>query len=348
VKSSCRILPVVLSVTLYGLSLIARGEQPPRYEMVDLSASWGGSIEATAINNSGLIAGRFWTADQTIHAFLYQNGVVQDLAPVEGGDAYIFDLNDAGQFVGGFPESFRGNPPLQLPPGFQAAFPAGLNNLGVIVGTALDNALNEVPFVYSNGVFTALPVMAYGQYSAAVRVNNQGLVIGDSYDSNGHFFAVTYAGTNLTNLGTLPGDNFSSANALNDLGHVVGVSGKFDPPDEITEETGFIYREGQMAPLPMLRHFATTIPFAINKHDQIVGFCDWLGSDGTSRQTPFLVTNGRIHDVNELLAPRKNAIHIEYVNDINDEGWIVGSGYANGISRAILLRPIGKASGSQK
>jgi probable HAF family extracellular repeat protein len=350
VKSTCCSFSLLLFVALCGLSPIAHGEPPPRYEVVYLRGSLNGSIDATAINNSGDIAGRFWAADLSIHAFLYRDGVVQDLPPAGGEAAYDygFDLNDAGQFVGAFLGSFRGNPPLQTPPGFQRVMPTGLNNFGVIVGSAVDNAGKEVPFVYSNGVFTPLPMLSYGRYCIAWRVNNNGLIIGDSSDSNGRVFAVTYTGTNLNNLGTLPGDVFSSVTALNDSGHVVGVSAKLDQVGEITEARGFFYSQGRMTLLPTQRLFPWTYPTAINKQDQIVGFSEWVGANGETRQAPFLVSSGRIHDVNELLEPRKNPIHIQYVHDINDDGWMVGSGHDNVSYGAILLRPIGKGNGPRK
>lgn len=65
--------------------------------------TFGGSAQASAINNNGQIVGYSNTApdDSISHAFIWQNGVMQDLGTlVDGGTSAAYGINDHGQIVG--------------------------------------------------------------------------------------------------------------------------------------------------------------------------------------------------------------------------------------------------------
>jgi probable HAF family extracellular repeat protein len=61
-----------------------------------------GGTRPCTINNSGQIIGSFpYVGGDTGHPFLYSNGSVTDLGPAVGNRATLYDINNAGQIVGG-------------------------------------------------------------------------------------------------------------------------------------------------------------------------------------------------------------------------------------------------------
>jgi hypothetical protein len=126
---------------LRGTSFVIRGDtlrELPSY------ASGVPRLEPEAINDAGWIVGALASRTDA-QAFLYRDGVVTNLPPVEG-NSRARDINDAGVIVGNprLESAFRvllweGTAPVELempPPG--PAFGAtgeGINNLGDIVGS---------------------------------------------------------------------------------------------------------------------------------------------------------------------------------------------------------------------
>lgn len=144
---------------------------------------------AMAINNSGQVAGYFWSAPLTQpRAFLYSGGSMTALGTLGGSSSSAEGMNDSGQVVG----------------------------WSTTAGGA-DHA-----FLYSGGSMLDLGTLG-GANSIAMQINNSGKVVGSS-DST----AFLYSGGTMTNLNSvtdLSGSNFASlesANAINDLGQIVG------------------------------------------------------------------------------------------------------------------------------
>jgi probable HAF family extracellular repeat protein len=76
------------------------------YQLVDLGTLGGDNSSAAAVNNAGQIVG---TSDTTVleqsHAFLYEDGVMQDLGALPDEKSYALDINIGGVVVG---YSYRG------------------------------------------------------------------------------------------------------------------------------------------------------------------------------------------------------------------------------------------------
>jgi probable HAF family extracellular repeat protein len=71
--------PVLASMALLVLvALQGLGADQPRYMITDL----GAGLEPQAINSAGHVAGYFLFAPDTLHAFLWRDGLRTDLGPV--------------------------------------------------------------------------------------------------------------------------------------------------------------------------------------------------------------------------------------------------------------------------
>lgn len=146
------------------------------------------SSNATAVNNSGSVVGYSYANDGLLHAFLYQNGTMQQIAP---GNTGAFGINDQGQIVGGW------------------------------TGSARSNA-----FIYTNGVIQELGTLGTAG-SRALDINNHGQVIGDYYGGTGFttkpFY---YQNGTMYDLESLldssAGWNLQHVSAINDSGQIVG------------------------------------------------------------------------------------------------------------------------------
>ncbi len=105
----------------------------------------------------------------------------------------------------------------------------GINDAGTVVGRATDSEGNTVPFASSNGVTTALPLIAGHFAGQANAINNLGVVVGESRPEVGPYRAVMWTKDalgvwNIVELGTLfPDDSgLGVATDINDAGQICG------------------------------------------------------------------------------------------------------------------------------
>lgn len=93
-------------VLLFG-SCGAAFAATPLYHLTGLGTLAGGnafvSSYAGGINNDGQVVGysRLIASQDYDHAFLYQNGSMQDLGTL-GNASYPYSINDSGQIAGGY------------------------------------------------------------------------------------------------------------------------------------------------------------------------------------------------------------------------------------------------------
>ncbi len=201
-----------------------------------LGALGGAASYATAINESGQVAGSAETAAGQAHAFLYTAGVMQDLGLLAGGTwSSAYAVNDSGQ-VAGYADTA---------PGVFRAFSwtagGGMQALGTLGGTN----------------------------SYAFALNGAGQMAGTSNTTSGYTHAFLHSGGQMLDLGTLGGRS-SYAYGVNAAGHVVGHSWVAGGGTH-----AYLYRDGVMTDLNSLLQggagWELTEAYGINDLEQIVG-----------------------------------------------------------------------------
>jgi probable HAF family extracellular repeat protein len=289
-------------------------------QITDIGTLGGNESAGFSVNNRGQVVG---LATNTIpdpfsffvtqlRAFLWQDGVIQDLGTLGGPEAWALFVNERGQ-VAGF--SFTNSIPNPV-----------LDACGANVPT-------EVPFLWEKDKgMTSLGTLG-GTCGLPYGLNNRGQVVGLSDlagDSTSHPFL--WGGGSLTDLGTL-GGSFGIAMGINDAGAVVG--GATNENDQAF--LAFLWKHGVMTNLGTLNGDDCSFAFHINSMGQIVG-TSFPCAGGAAHG--FLWQNGFMTDLNDLLPPGSSLTSWGDGIFINDRGEIAGvSVLPDGDLHAFLLIP---------
>jgi len=305
-------------------------------QAINLGGLGGNASLAAAVNNAGMVVGaasntipdsystnfavcgygfpymEFPTATQ-IHAYVWQNGVMQDLGTLgTGTDSAAGFVNDAGQVAGqtyidNIPNPVTGVPTLD--PFFWESG-KGMTDLGSLGGTC----------------------------GTAWWLNNRGQVVGQSnLRGNGSFHPFLWDPNQgvMQDLGTL-GGNTGIAFAISDSSLVVG---RADYSHQSTNHHAFLWRTGVMTDLGVLGDCVNSTAYSVNRYEQIVGYTGKCSNGGGG--PGFYSEHGQpIVDLNTLLLPGTD-IQVVGAAYINDRGEIAGSGMLpNGDVHAIVLIPV--------
>lgn len=309
--------------------------------------SWGRGISADgqAVGQSGpsFIHG---------HGFVWQNGEMSDLEPLQYDDhAEANAINDSGvivgssyYFVSGYPYSHAvrwvDGVPEALPPINGSLCNAlSINASGYVVGWS--HVIPGPPWNDSHaclwdphGTPTDLGTLG-GSFSTAQDINTAGQVVGGAYINAGVQHAFFWqSGMSMSDLGTLGGDN-SFAMAINDAGLIVGYS-EITPGSD--QRHAFLYRpDSGMTDLDTLGGERSEA-YDINAAGWIVG----KATDIEGNMQGCLWVEGKPRNLNNLTANAGN-LRIVEARAINDRYEIVATAAVDDTYHAVLLVPVAVA-----
>jgi probable HAF family extracellular repeat protein len=277
-----------------------------------------------------------------LHAFVYENGAFQDLGDLgylSGSDGD--GINDNGQVAAtGYGPGYHAliysnghaTPLGSIDGGSSAGF--SINNLGHIVGRAINGDGGGQGFTYIGGQFTALAV------DRASCINDSDHYVGSVgyyWIQNGKMLGVEHgflnAGGVQTDLGSIGGGvrTPTEAYGINSFDEVTGYSTAADGSHH-----AFLYSQGTLADLGTFPPYYT-IGVSINDAGEVAGNITtaYGGQIGA-----FVYTGGEMHDLSELLGEEGAAWSGLIACHMNNAGWIVGYGTVNGVAtHGFLVRP---------
>lgn len=339
-----------------ALSLDAASPEAPerggtvKYTVLDLGVlPWVSDDVAPRMNASGEISCWQQTADKTVHAFVWNGGVLQDIGMPPGYVSSIATgVNSKGEVAGwsvkgrnlvdsrATTHAFlysRGRMSDLGTLGGRDSKATSINESGDVAGWSSIPDSSHHAFRYRGGKLEDLGTLPGGTFSAAYAINNRGLIAGAAEAPKQLVHAVIWRGGAITDLGTLPGGMRSRALALNEREEIVGFS-----EAEGAETHAFLYANGRMQDLGSLGNDPVRAN-AINNRGQIVGAS---GINSFARHA-FLWESGKMQDLNKLIPPG-DGWRIEEAMDIDDAGQILCAGTqagASAVRHLLLLKPTG-------
>ncbi len=329
---------------LFLIAPLAGVAHAQSYKLIDLGTLGGAASDAKALNAKGQVVGEATTAGGQSHAFLYDGGVMHDLGTFGGTTSIAMSINASGQVVGSastadnhthaFLDSGINLQDLGTLAGNYSEA-RGINDSGMIVGMSSSSVVNQFRAVsFSGGAVQNLGTLG-GNFSYAQSINNKGDITGNSNTSSqfedGFYRPV--AGSML-DVGVLPGSYASNGLDVNNSGQVAGYS-YF--ADNGAYSHSFVYDHGTLTDIGALGP-GYSVAIGLNDGGAVVGYSD---TNGAGRYRAYLYQNHKMIDVNTLITIGGAGWTVFRADDINANGWIVGTATnAAGASHAVLLQAV--------
>jgi probable HAF family extracellular repeat protein len=312
--------PEIRAVLWKHGQIIDLGTLDGGYESIARAVNSKGQVVGVSLNtipDPNSITGSFYgVLYQQTRAFLWQDGVMQDLGTLgTGNNAIAVLINERGQVVG---DSYTSTDPSTFCFYNDNVFP-----------------LTTGAFLWEKGEMTDLGGLG-GTCTLASALNNRGQVAGWSNlagDQAYHAFRWDAASQpHLRDLGTLGGSR-SIASAMNEAGHVVGSAQL--PGSQEFHAT--LWRRHLTIDLGTVGTDQCSEAFSINSSDQVVGISH--SQCGADDANAFLWERGQNIDLNAFVPPGSD-LHLRAGATINDRGEIAVVGaFPDGDHRAVLLVP---------
>lgn len=192
-------------------SFTAGSSAGQRYFITDLGTLGGRQSFAYAINDLGQVVGESWiSGDMSSHAFLYSNGKMTDLYPLNSQEVQTVGptgINNSGEIASGVvyggiyvPAIFNsrtGDLKILGSLGGVTSFgfngvATSINRVGSAVGYSYLDGLLRHAFLYRQNAFS--DIGSFGGYSAALAINDEGVIVGFASGlNNGTANAFVYA-----------------------------------------------------------------------------------------------------------------------------------------------------------
>lgn len=327
----------VAVLVVMGAGISRAVADPAAYVAIDLGTLGGPTADAFAVNNNGEVAGVSTLGDANLNGFVWDTSLTAFPPPADDLQSHAVAINSQGDVaLLAFDLGELGSRGYLIQDGATAPLgdlaPRALNDAGMVAGTVASVDVSfgwvEHAATWDNGVVTDLPSLG-GHFSYAHGINSAGDVVGMSFtNGDANWRAVLWRSGAAHDLGTLGGSK-SYAHAIDDAGNVVGMA-----EDASGAPHAFKYTTNASGGVVTRTNLGTLLggsscAYAINASGAIVG---------TSDAAAVLWDGGGPLDLNEAVSP-VSQWRLEIARSINDDGWIVGSGYHFGQPRAFLLVP---------
>ncbi len=351
----------IRTTTLIAGALLLTSVAPAGVELFTLGsiADRGDSV-AFDINQLGQVVGQAENDRGVMHAFLWDNGVMTDLAPFEPDTvSNAWALNDLGAAVGyrtdrdGFFEAllWSGGSTTNLDVLTGSIGPSqvfDINNNGTMVGGfSVDGAQTKPTVLDASGNVIAQPTSGFNQAGFMRGINEAGMVVGHDFefgtpDDAMFAFPDTEGGyAQPTKLQEQLGNDFfpfTLAYDVSESGIIVGTSNNGSGTSEAAmwlpdDEGGY-----DLHLLGTLGEQDTALAWGVNAMGVIVG---QSRDEDASLSDPraFMYLNGAMVDLNDFVDEDSRFTLLMGAHAINDAGDIVGFGRTTeGTVEAFVLR----------
>jgi uncharacterized membrane protein len=323
------------------------------YRVVDLgelSLMWDEPWRPLRINDTGQAAGTGPQFPGDFSGFVWQDGArnyLADVSPVNWANGININAVVAGAEYDGaintYPVYWQDNINYRLPTPVTAKNGEALaiNGLGTLAGYVFSPTVSQYAqaVLWANGatgrVIMLIPKLSPDDsFNYVMDINDSDVAVGYSgnLDIERQYAFLYQPGQSPAMLIPLAGDTQSAAEAVNNFNRIAGYSATLSGPMHAV-----LWKDAIPASLVSLD--VESWANALNDLDQVVG--GYVTEAGISA---FIWENGQMVDVNtQLIAGAGWKLSEAY--DINNEGWIVGSGTAMDASQSptihgLLLVPV--------
>jgi probable HAF family extracellular repeat protein len=319
------------------LATLAGPAAAQQFDVIDLGTLGGSISKAYGVNSSGVIVGM-----ANGQAVRWTDLVIANLGTLGGPLAEAYGVNSQGVAVGfaedagSLPRAFRRNGSTMEDLGTLGGtigYAYAINDSGDVAGYS--TLADDTPHAFlrhAGGGMDDLGTLG-GTKSYAFAICDSGWVAGQSYTAAGSVHAfMKPPGFGLVDLGTLGGAN-SYAYGIR-RGQGIVVVGSSLTTGNLTQPVCAWTWQRKLRNLGTLGgNFGAA--YAINRGQEVVG----ASMTASSQLHAFYwFRTGPLYDLNNGI-PADSGWTLVEARGISNNGFIVGWGYHNGLTRAFLLRP---------